>query len=440
MRTVAYRLYLVFVVSWFLHMPTRIRPLGLLRLDLLLLLFITMLIFFSKPDDQGGEPSDPPAPPLPPAASGGTQKIIKIMFAYIVLSLPLVEWPGSVIKDGLPDYIKAVVFYFFTISLITTEARLKTFMKVFLTCQAFRVIEPVVLHVTTGYWGSVASMGNWEAMDRLSGAPSDVINPNGLAFVILMVYPFLHYLTSVSWKNKVVYVIVAPVLVYALMLTASRTGFVCMVVVLAGFWWKSRYKIVLTILMAVGMVATFSFLSADLKDRYLSLVSDDTKNSGTAEGRLTQFMENIEVGMRKPIVGHGLGTSAEANGNYGSYGKIAHNLYAEIFQELGLIGLVIFVFFIKSILLNFRDSMVVLKSRDSPGKFLPALTDAMQVWMIMNIAFSFASFGFSSYEWYLFGGLSLVLRNIALQQAIKDDATGDEPREEENPWPGTAPA
>jgi O-antigen ligase len=255
-------------------------------------------------------------------------------------------------------------------------------------------------------------------MDRLSGAPSDVVNPNGLAFVILMVFPFLHYLASVNWKNKVAYALVAPILVYALMLTASRTGFVCMLVVLVGFFMKSKHKLVLTILCVVGSVATFALLSDNLKDRYTSLVSSDTKNAGTAEGRINQFKENIEVGMRKPFVGHGLGTSAEANANYGSYGKIAHNLYAEIFEELGAIGLIIFLFFVKSILSNFRETMKILKSRDSPDVFLQAVTDAMQVWMIMNIFFSFASFGFSSYEWYLFGGLSLVLRRITLSKAV----------------------
>ena len=41
------------------------------------------------------------------------------------------------------------------------------------------------------------------------------------------------------------------------------------------------------------------------------------------------------------------------------------------------------------------------------------MIDAMQVWLVMNVVFSFASYGLSSYEWYLFGGLSVVLQRIA---------------------------
>jgi putative inorganic carbon (hco3(-)) transporter len=399
-RSLAYKLYLVFLVSWFLHVGARLPVLGLFRLDLLLILMISALIFFSKPDEEF------------PETSGSTERVIKIMFIYLILSLPLVEWPGSVIKSGIPNYIKAVVFYFFTIALLTNERRLRVFMFVFLACQSIRVIEPVVLHVTTGYWGSHASMANWEAMDRLSGAPSDIVNPNGLAFVILMVFPFLHYLTAVNWKIKVTYLLLTPVLIYALLLTASRTGFVCLIVVLAGIWVKSRRKLILTMLVVVGAVVAAGFMSSDLKDRYLSLVSKDTKNSATTSGRIDQLKENLEVAMRHPLTGHGLGTSVEANANYGSFGKIAHNLYAEILQEIGLFGLIIFLFLVKSVIANFRESLKVMKSAGDQWRFLSSLTNGMQVWIVMNIIFSFASFGFSSYEWYLFAGLSVVLKRI----------------------------
>src|SRR5581483_3802455 len=220
---------------------------------------------------------------------------------------PLVEWPGSVIRSGIPNYTKAVVFYFFTIALVTDESKLKKFMGVFLTCQTIRVIEPVVLHLTTGYWGSHATMAHWESMDRLSGAPSDVVNPNGLAFVILMVFPFLHYLTRVNGKLKLAYVVVTPVLIYALLLTASRTGFVCLLVILASIWWKSKNKGIILIVSVVAAVMIGGVMSANLKDRYLSLVSKDTKNAETAEGRIEGLKADLDVAMRHPFTGHGLG-------------------------------------------------------------------------------------------------------------------------------------
>lgn len=426
MRSFAFKLYLIFVVSWFLHMGTRVAALGVIRLDLLLLATISLCIFFSKPDEDF------------PATPGSTERVIKIMFAYIILSLPFVEWPGSVLRSGLPNYLKAVVFYFFTIALVTDESRLKKFMGVFLTCQTLRVIEPVVLHLATGYWGSHASMSHWESMDRLSGAPSDVVNPNGLAFVILMVFPFLHYLTRVNWKIKLAYVLVTPVLIYALLLTASRTGFVCLLVILASIWWKSKNKGLILAVSVVAGVLIGGVMSANLKDRYMSLVSKDTKNAATAEGRVEGLKRNLDVAMRHPLTGHGLGTSVEANAHYGGYGQIAHDLYAEILEELGFIGLIIFLFFVKSVLVNFRDSLRVMKEATDDMKFIRALTNGMQVWVVMNIIFGLASFGFSSYEWYLFAGLSVVLKRV-VEKRIKPAETNEAPAEPTNDWWGQVP-
>ena len=43
------------------------------------------------------------------------------------------------------------------------------------------------------------------------------------------------------------------------------------------------------------------------------------------------------------------------------------------------------------------------------------LEGAMEVWLLMNLLFSWASYGLSSYEWYLFGGLSVVFRRFVAQ-------------------------
>jgi hypothetical protein len=41
------------------------------------------------------------------------------------------------------------------------------------------------------------------------------------------------------------------------------------------------------------------------------------------------------------------------------------------------------------------------------------LNDSMQVWLAMSFVFSFASYGLSSYDWYLFGGMSVILLDLA---------------------------
>src|ERR1700752_2810016 len=109
---------------------------------------------------------------------------------------------------------------------------------VFLCCQTFRVLEPVYLHVTIGYWGSSAHVSAWEAFDRLSGAPSDTVNPNGLAAIVLTIIPLLHYLTAGKVLGRLTYVSVLPMLLWALVLTASRSGMVGLAGILGLVWLK----------------------------------------------------------------------------------------------------------------------------------------------------------------------------------------------------------
>jgi O-antigen ligase len=144
----------------------------------------------------------------------------------------------------------------------------------------------------------------------------------------------------------------------------------------------------------------------------LSIFGEGEKNRATMEGRLEGVKQDFDVMLRRPIFGHGLGTSPEANAHFRGISQISHNLYTEVGQELGLAGLVIFILFAGSITVNFIRASK-LYSLQEKVLFSRRVIDAMQVWLLMNIILSFASYGLSSYEWYLFGGLSVVVRRLS---------------------------
>jgi len=397
----AFKLYLLFIISFFVHLPERIPVLGMIRFDVLLVAMIGALVFRGQERDGKGNLSE-------------TDKILRVLLAFFVLSLPLVEWPGSVLWSGIPNLVKAVIFYFFTVSIITTEERLRTFMMVFIACQSFRVLEPVYLHLVDDYWGDTTFVQFGEFMDRLSGAPSDTINPNGLAYVIVTALIFLHYHTlTAGTKYRLAYLGLFPVFVYALVLTASRSGMLGFGAILFGIFMKSQRKFLMVMVVAIGAVVAVANMNDLQKERYLSIGRDDVRFAGTARGRQEGLEKNLEVALNRPIFGHGIGTSAEAN--YHGYGeaKPTHNLYVEILQEGGVVGLIIFLAFLKSIIVNFATSLAKIRQSTAEETYLGDITTAMQVWLLMNILFSFATYGLSSYQWYLFGGLSVVIRRLA---------------------------
>ena len=405
-RTPGLSLYLVFVISWFLHLPARMEFLGTIRLDLILVCILAGLALTRSSGDE------------PPARAG---KVLWLLIGYAIVMIPFVYWPGSVIKSGLPNFIKAAVFFYFTVAFVRTEADLKKFILIFLSCQIFRIVEPLYLNLTQDYWGAGTSMGNWETMPRLSGAPSDIINPNGLAFVVCTVLPFLYFMSGLSSKYFFIALTLAPTCLYVLSLTGSRSGIIGLAALMLGIVVKSKSRASIFLIATIGLVVVgvgFTFLSPDLQDRYLSIIGKGEKNAVTADERMEGMEAQFKVVMNRPILGYGLGTSAEANAHFTTSGPYqgmelpAHNLYLEIAQELGLGGVIIFLFFVKEIVSGFATSKK-LSTRHDPGGFLARMVDAMQVWLVMNVVFSFASYGLSSYEWYLFGGLSVVLQRIA---------------------------
>jgi putative inorganic carbon (HCO3(-)) transporter len=409
-----FKLYIVFVFSWFLHLGSRIAVLGAIRIDLLLVAILFLIFLMGNSEKQSDDQQD------------NISKILFILIGYAILTVPFVEWPGSVLKRGIINFVKAIIFYFFTVKFVKTERQLKIFIGVFVLCQTFRVLEPVYLHITQGYWGSSASMANWEFMYRLGGAPLDIINPNGLAFVILTTIPFYYYFFSSTTLTKVLTPAVMIILMYALKLTASRSGFLGLIIIIISFIIKTEKKMMLILVAGVCGIIFFSTLNPDQKDRYLSIFDSSSKNAATAEGRIEGVKNNFEVALRRPLFGHGLGTSREANANFGNSDKPAHNLYAEVAQELGFIGLIIFLFYIKAVILQVSLQMKSLRKRLESNHFLFKLNNSLQVWFFMNLLFSLASYGLSSYEWYLFPGLCAVLTRISgtgFDEEVQQDAT-----------------
>ena len=141
MEEIGFKLYLLFMVSWFIHLASRIPFLGAIRFDLILaglLLLITFVLITQK----GGKDF----------ATNDTEKYLTILILYVIFTIPFVRWPGSVIQYGIEGFIKEIVFYYFTVTFVNSEKKLNLLVFVFIACQSFRVVEPLYLHVTEGYW------------------------------------------------------------------------------------------------------------------------------------------------------------------------------------------------------------------------------------------------------------------------------------------------
>jgi putative inorganic carbon (hco3(-)) transporter len=419
--TIGYYLYLVFTVSYFLHVTARIPALGAIRFDLLLNIVLIGLAFLQLMGTKGRDKH---------LAKPETSRRLLILCAYIIVTLPFVRWPGSVVRVGLENYLKVIVFYLFSVAFITDEKRLKNFVFVFLGCQIIRMLEPLFLHVTTGYWGSGAySMeGGLHFTSRLAGAPSDVVNPNQFAWIIISTIPFIYFLW---WKlgtgmSRKIAIGLAPPAIYALALTGSRTGLLSFIVMLIAMAWLEKKRLKSMVAIAVVIVPIVivigGILSSDMLTRYRSLVDEKAAGRSTVVRRIDALVETLSFMQERAVFGHGLSTSRETNWNVGGVDQIAHNLYIEILQELGIVGLVIFLMYVYAIWKCLVSAKKTLEEDNEENRWLINFITAIQAWILMDLFYSMACFGLSSWEWYLFGGLAAVSYRLAHEKSLEQEA------------------
>jgi O-antigen ligase len=413
-------LYCVLIASTLLHLGGRVAIFGMLHIDLLLA-GATLVACWQvrskqvKAAARGGQAPDA-ASQVSPIEALATRRLLTLM-GFIVVTIPFVEWPGSVLKLGAEPFIKAVMFYFLTLWCVNSSRDLRIFLTVYVACQCFRVLEPLYLHFAYGYWGAATSMTDTEFMDRLSGAPLDIINPNGLAFIILGTLPLLFFIQKGQrWHVRLLMWALIAALSYALILTASRSGFIVFVLLLGLGVWSSRNRALAITVLAVATMLVTSGLDELQRDRYLSIFRSDVKGASTAQGRLDGVMADFKVATRHPLVGHGLGTSVEANAHYRGYGQISHNLYTEVSQELGFVGLLIFMAFVWTAIQAARHARRVSAAAKDSDPIFGIASQAIFVLLVVDLIFSFASYGLSEAHWYLIAGLAVVTTRLVTRE------------------------
>jgi hypothetical protein len=99
MERLGFFLYLSFIISWFLRLTARLPALGAIRLDLVLIVgaFLIYLFFVEKEKVKGlGNP---------------VYRRLLLLVIVILAITPFAEWPGSVLRTGLLNFVKAIVFF-----------------------------------------------------------------------------------------------------------------------------------------------------------------------------------------------------------------------------------------------------------------------------------------------------------------------------------------
>ncbi len=180
-------------------------------------------------------------------------------------------------------------------------------------------------------------------MDRLSGAPSDIVNPNGLAFIIVTTLGFIDYFVAGSGSiGRILYWVSLPVFHVCAAADRFQVRVLVLLVAVGVLIYYSKYRktgIILALLVERWRwVALPGCRRIDLSRSF-----SNAPGAATAHGRIEGVKRDFVVALERPVVGHGLGNfrrrpCADGRGRR----QLSHNLFTEVAQELGFIGLGLF--------------------------------------------------------------------------------------------------
>ena len=169
------------------------------------------------------------------------------------------------------------------------------------------------------------------------------VNPDsvGLKLIIPIALSTSSFLSARNRLTRVASFCALGVTVFALLLTMSRAAFLALLVVMVVFARRLRLdrRLIAVVLLAA---AVLSVMPGSIFKRFA-----EAGVTGGA-GRLDIWYVGLEMAMRHPFLGVGLGNFLVAFKGYAGYAptfqgfdRAAHNVYLEMWTELGFVGLVL---------------------------------------------------------------------------------------------------
>ena len=230
-------------------------------------------------------------------------------------------------NPAVEGWFKVLVFYFLVLSSVGDERGLRTLIVAFVAITG--IYE---LHCFREYLcgrGGFA-MGIW----RMIGVDTSLGDANSFAASVNYGIPMLLPVLALARKRWHYLVIAAAAALACLciLLTGSRTGFACLVLLAGGVALASKYRIRLTVLTLAAAPLIWFSLSDRLEKRYETLIDPSVGPANaqeSAESRKVFFRIAVDIWKQHPVLGVGPGCFLVVSG-VGL--QVAHALRPDYFR------------------------------------------------------------------------------------------------------------
>lgn len=268
---------------------------------------------------------------------------------------------------------------------------------------------------------------------------NDNFDPNDIAYALDTILPLVLALrqreSRLGWLLMNAFAIVT---VLAILLTGSRGGAVGLCVVMAAATafplsrevrgalktFSLRQTVIRCAILVLTVALAWGYLPADTQQRMATLMdlSNDYNANATENGsRLLIWKQDIGMVWKRPI-GYGLGSAELVDGLAGGQYRTAHNNFVQVLVELGVLGLLIYLYVIYT---TWRELGRVIRFGQNPAageeeQKAALYARAMRTALLGNLAAGFfLSQAYSAGLWMILGTAATLVRIMIPKPRLK---------------------
>lgn len=203
--------------------------------------------------------------------------------------------------------------------------------------------------------------------------------------------------------------------------SGTRAALLGALVLLVLTFWRSIFRLKVMVPLIALLIVGASLLPEDLKHRYFGQIMESDQRAGaddmsdriaeeSAKSRIQGLMDGWALAWKRPLTGHGPGSSAlarrEVNStdswvNEGDEYLELHNLYGQVIAETGFVGAFLFLGLVFGALMQLHAARVSLRGDPSDAVMMQACRELLHTSFLVTLFYGMFTHSLYRYYWLL---------------------------------------